>query len=239
MLGQYAMDAESSIIEPFIDYIGDKLPNQLLEKYTNGEITAAQVGALVLMLEKDENGVYHARDDCWQQFAGYMDLYDIAFDLGTDMKNKKYEYSLNGRDYVIWAWKGDYVNLGSGAELGIYSQDSQSGFDMLGRGFWFVDKSLALPMTMVLKDNEGNIIADYDPGNDGDEDTPREQWWITSFNPEYKDIKAEDLNVTFEIDFTDNPEMYDAFVQSDDYIKGEKFGELKTIDGTHKIQCAF
>lgn len=29
---------------------------------------------------------------------------------------------MNGETYIIWAWKGDYINLGAGAETGIYKK---------------------------------------------------------------------------------------------------------------------
>ena len=55
-------------------------------------IDTAAVGAAVLEMEKDENGIYHARPDCWQQYAGYTDLYDYAFDAGTSMKRSKFPF---------------------------------------------------------------------------------------------------------------------------------------------------
>ena len=67
------------------------------------------------------DGVYHTRQDCWQQFFGYNEFYDWAFSLGTDMRREKFIFKCNEKEYIFWAWKGDYLNLGAGAELGIYS----------------------------------------------------------------------------------------------------------------------
>ena len=48
---------------------------------------------------------------------------DDVFHLGTfgNMKKNKFEFNCDGENYVIWTWKGDYLNLGSGAEIGIYT----------------------------------------------------------------------------------------------------------------------
>ena len=69
---------------------------------------------------RDEKGIYHARQDCLQQYAGYNDFYDFMFNLGTQMEKQKFPFRYDGQDYILWAWKGDYLNLGAGAEMGIY-----------------------------------------------------------------------------------------------------------------------
>ena len=33
---------------------------------------------------------------------------------------KKVYYEYNGEQYILWCWKGDYMNLGLGSEFGIY-----------------------------------------------------------------------------------------------------------------------
>lgn len=92
-------------------------------------------------MSKDSNGIYHANFDCWQWLAGYNDFYDFMFDIGTYMIPYKDSFKYNDVVYTIWAWKGDYINLGAGAELGIY----------VGEGpHLFVDKSVAMPMQMLL-----------------------------------------------------------------------------------------
>jgi hypothetical protein len=54
-----------------------------------------------------------------------------------------------------------------------------------------------------LKDNKGNILASYRP--------TEPQWWITSFNPYFPAMQACDLSVSFTVDFSEKPGMYDAF----------------------------
>jgi len=155
-------------------------------------IDTAAVGAFFLMMEQDKNGVYHARFDCWQQYAGYNELYDVLFDLGTDMVNATFEFTYDGSGYTLWAWKGDYINLGAGAELGIYRGD---------KGHRTVDKSLAMWMGMIVTYQDQWIIHHF-PSED--------QWWITGFSPAYQNVKANDLLVTFGVQFN-NTGMYYAF----------------------------
>lgn len=126
------------------------------------------------------------------------------------MQSQRFEFSTNGTDYVFWAWKGDYLNLGAGAELAIYKRLNVAGIDTPQ---WIVDRNLAMPMTLQLKDNKGNVIFTYKPSE--------KQWWITGFNPYYQNVKAENLTAIYTIDFSGNKDMYDSFISSEDYIKNK------------------
>lgn len=163
-------------------------------------VDTATAGAAALNMIEDPNtkGVYHARFDCWQENVGYNHIYDFFFDLGTSMETDQFTFTMSGQNYVLWVWKGDYINLGAGAELGIYKQVSVSGYELPQ---WTVDKSLALTMTMNLKDNNGNTLIDYAPAD--------RQWWITGFNSNYKNVQASDLTATFTVEFSQA--MYDVF----------------------------
>lgn len=145
---------------------------------------------------KDSDGVYHARQDALQQYGGYNDFYDMIFDYSTNMDKAKFQFSYSDTDYIFWAWKGDYLNLGAGAELGIYTRFSST-------DHWLVDTSLALPMTLTLSDNNGNQIFSYSPSDS--------QWWITGFNSYYQDVQASDLTATYTVNFSSNKEMYNKF----------------------------
>ena len=155
-------------------------------------IDTAAMSGNVLDMKKDSSGVYHANIDCWQQHFGYNKLYDILFDIGTSMHAEEFPFSYNGKNYKLWAWKGDYITLGAGAELGIYCG---------GDPHWFVDKSLAMEMSLWLDYNGENIIT-YHP--------IEYQWWITGFNPNYQNVNAEDLTAEFCIVFNDQV-MYKEF----------------------------
>ena len=182
----------SSILHGFDDYI------------SNLGIDTAELGAIFLDMKIDnDTGIYHADFDCWQQKFGYNKIYDLVFGLFTSMdKNSNGIFRFNNQNYIFWAWKGDYINIGAGAELGIYYGGSSKDFS-----HWKVNKSLAMKMTLKLTHNRiGTIIDDWD--NNGEN-----TWWITAFNPKYKRLKAEDLIASFTIKFT-NEDMFKEFAKT-------------------------
>lgn len=207
---------------------GESKVNKQLNRFSTD---TAEVGSFFLNFEKDKIGQYHAKFDCWQQYFGYNDLYDLVFYLGTDMKKAKFDFNHNGQDYILWAWKGDYINLGAGAELGIYKSFIEVGSSNIQ---WKVDKALALPMTLKLQ-YRGVTIMYYNPS--------KKQWWITGFDPYYKDVKATDLTATFTIDFSANIDtrlMFKSFFKkygdenSDDWNPRWKFNG-KTYEATFEF----
>ena len=63
----------------------------------------AKVGGTLLDMEPDDKGVYHARFDCWQQCLGYTKLYDMGFDLFTDMRyNNEGMFTFNNQNYILF-----------------------------------------------------------------------------------------------------------------------------------------
>ena len=46
----------------------------------------------ILNMASDTEGIYHAYFDCWQQYFGYTDLYDVIFDSSTSMRFGKFEF---------------------------------------------------------------------------------------------------------------------------------------------------
>ena len=95
----------------------------------------------------------------------------------------------------------------SSAEMGIYRRAEVNG---IKTDHWLVDNNLAMPMTLKL-DHKGHRIIDYDPKVDDPEGQQKKKWWVTSFNPEEQGVKADNLFVTYTVDFKDNPEMFDDF----------------------------
>ena len=167
-------------------------------------------------MKEDEKGIYHAEFDCWQHLFGYNKLYDLVFDLGTSMDfNNEGMFTYRGRNYIFWAWKGDYINLGAGAELGIYYGGSSR------NSHWLVDKNLAMPMTLHLTHKtRGTIVNNWD--NWG-----KDAWWITAFNPNYKTkINASDLTAKFSVKFKDIY-MFNAF--SSTKRKGWEYDNVNKI----------
>ncbi|MGM9664282.1 MAG: hypothetical protein ACI3XF_05520, partial [Eubacteriales bacterium] len=60
--------------------------------FVESHIDLTAVGAWFLQMEKDEDDIYHASFDCWQQYFGYNDLYDRVFDTATSMESEKFPF---------------------------------------------------------------------------------------------------------------------------------------------------
>jgi hypothetical protein len=167
---------------------------------SGGRVNSTGPGAFVLMMDYDEEqGTYHSRQNNWQQFFGYNSIYDFAFDLGANEESDYFEFMhcVNGKmqAFRFWAWKGDYLNLGAGAELGIYQQT-------VIPGHFKVNKDFSLPMSMTLT-YDGEPIGSYNPSDP--------HWWITIFNPAHKRIDVDKLSATFIVDFSSNTRMFNNF----------------------------
>jgi RHS repeat-associated protein len=171
---------------------------------------------------QDLNGtyVYHARQDSLQAGYGYSDFFDDVFYTFTSMASDKFEFTSGGHEYVLWAWKGDYLNLGAGAELGIYTRGTDSYTELTTKisylptdDHWIVDKSLAMHMTLSLSYKGAEIIR-WDPKVDNDF-AGDNVWWATGFNPYYQNISACDLTATYSITF-ETKTMFKDFKESID-----------------------
>ena len=164
---------------------------------------------------RDSSGVYHAKQNALQQLGGFNDFYDTVFDYATSMASDKFQFSSGGVEYMFWAWKGDYLNLGAGAELGIYSNKS----GILGmvdvstpnKNHWLVDTSLAMHMTLTLQ-HKGETVFSWDPRNDSNFSWDK-TWWATGFNPYFQNINACDLTANYTVTFNTKT-MYDDFYKT-------------------------
>lgn len=221
--------------------IPKRYPFQL--KYTLRAIgaLAADAGGIVLDFKLDnERQAYHSNIRNWQKIGGYNDLYDEIFRIGTyDVINRtktiskeKFVFDVGNKKYVLWVWRGNYLNLGAGAEIGIYTnpQDIYTP-DILGHKLlwtqWDVPgirsfnpndinktPNLLLKMTLSLyQDNHDQSyekIFNWAPA-DG-------QWWITGFNNNYMFPNSKDLVTIGSINFEGHEDMYnglkDAMTQS-------------------------
>ena len=175
-------------------------------------------------MKEGRNRVYHARQDCWQALFGYNKLYDFGFALGTSMLKEIFEFSSGGKDYRIWAWKGDYINLGAGAELGIYQRMT---ILSLKTPHWVVNKDLAMKMSMTLSYGGINLI-DYAP--------EELQWWITGFNSLYRNVPANRLIATYTVTFN-SEQMYNDFYNK--WGTGKHMDSRWTFNGIQSATLRF
>ena len=126
-----------------------------------------------------KTSIFHARDICIQKLGGYNNFYDFVFDSATNISKplkykftdrKDYKFNMK-RKYVIWAWKGDYLNLGAGCEVGFYNTYGST------KHYFFVKKIF----TELEMRYNGNLINNYRPPKSKGEKVGH-SWWITTFN---------------------------------------------------------
>jgi hypothetical protein len=119
----------------------------------------------------------------------------------------------DGKDYVIWMWKGDYINLGSGAEVGIYEES-------MIPGHWLTSKQNSMPMSLKLQEvHSGKVLFDYNP--------TEKQWWINGFDPSSQNAYYENLILTVTIDFTGQPlKFYESFREAT-ISRGWEFNDMQ------------
>jgi len=86
----------------------------------------------------------------------------------------------NSKYYCVWAWKGEYWNLGTGAEIGIYYTDDPN---QANNGYYDIDPdNLQLHVMMNVEYNHIPITEEFEQTN----------WWVTSFTP-LKQMPKQDL----------------------------------------------
>ena len=185
-------------------------------------VNTSELAAKFLNMKFDKKfGIYYDDFDCWQKIFGVNKIYDIIFNLTTSMEtNNEGNFTYKNENYIFWAYKGDYINFGAGAELGIYYGGSSSNKDF---SHWKVDKSLAMSMSLTLSHKTlGKIVENWN--NNGEK-----TWWITAFAPKYKKLKAHDLTANFNVEFK-NEDMFYEFSKTErkgwTYDKNKKIATL-------------
>ena len=174
----------------------------------------------------EDGTIYHISQDWWQSvhFVGYNYFYDLIFGIGVGatggtIDKRKFAFEDKyGKEYVIWAWKGDYINLGAGAELGIYEESIIPGHFLSA-----TDDSMPMTLKLEMKNSDGDYETLFFH-------TPEElQWWINGFDTSknQKPVQADDLKVTVTVDFSENKQLFEGFSKDEDVIKGGW-----TFDGT-------
>ena len=170
------------------------------------------------------------KTETWQKKYGYNDLYDKVFRLATNnnMRSTKLYFQDNNDDYVLWVWRGDYLTLGSGAEMGLYKKRDNTSYNI---EHWdAVD--FEVPMTLNLYNyySANNIehVFSWKPENN--------QWWITGFNPNYSDIDVEKQVLLGSIDFSEHKNMYTSLKEN---INEDNQNYVIFDDANYKVWISF
>lgn len=170
------------------------------------------------------------KTETWQKKYGYNDLYDKVFRIATNnnMRSTKLYFQDNNEDYVLWVWRGDYLTLGSGAEMGLYKKRDNTSYNI---EHWdAVD--FEVPMTLNLYNyySANNIehVFSWKPENN--------QWWITGFNPNYSDIDVEKQVLLGTIDFSEHKNMYTSLKEN---INQDNQNYIIFDDANYKVWISF
>lgn len=115
------------------------------------------------------------------------------------MKANKIKFEHNGKEHILWSWKGDYWNLQSGAETGVYVYDRSikniSQYNAID-----VNMPMTLSLYYIRDDGEIDSIFNWVPDE--------YQWWITGFNANYNKKNPDNMKSICSVDFSYNPDMY-------------------------------
>ncbi len=158
----------------------------------------------------EQNAALHARVETWQKIFGYNDIYDVGLFLGTAGRTgrKKFPFTVNGRQYIVWTWHGNYLDLGDGAEIGLYVDPSYLPTTIIGSLIpglpgWLIRRvehwsavDFEVPMSLSLYD----CAATYKSIFHWAPTTP--QWWVTGFNPDVPDVGVDDMLSVGSINFS-------------------------------------
>ena len=172
--------------------------------------TQAAIGAFLLNFVYDSEKIaYHSQPDTWQRSFGYNDLYDDVFRIGSYMNYDRADFTANNKKYALWFWKGDYWNLQSGAEMGLYDNPTNlSGTDHYDA----VD--FEVPMTLssynyYSKNNIGHVFSWLPTTN---------QWWITGFNINLKNPNPNVMVSVGSVDLSSKTSIYEGLKDTKKHI---------------------
>lgn len=201
----FLYDLDRIIISPIMRYIPsvadwkdrtletDKGLQYIIWPYTMA--MGSRLGAFFLEFFPNSNGNYVTREGQyqWQHKMGYNWLYDAFFSLGGPIDKLVYDFTHTNTNnetkfYAVWCWKGDYWNLGPGAEIGIYVQEDA---ERAERGFYDIDKDNLKIKTHMKVDYNGEF-----------DEIKQTNWWITMFMPwAGQRINLDDLHVWQAVSF--------------------------------------
>ena len=160
--------------------------------------------------------VVYAVADCWFRHLGFAVIYDEIANLLPIYRyiTRRYYFDYNGLEWLIQAWKGNYVFVVNGAEVGIYNRVPG---EELGTFYNCSEKEY----TMTLKVSCGDeLLVNL---------APTQHWWINGFKLNGKVYEATDLDVEYTIEMPDM-EMVRAFAEA---IENEEHHDTEySINGT-------
>jgi len=178
-------------------------------------------------------GYWYSDNNAWQRPGGYNNLYDEVFELGEAIKvspHRKFmsTFDYKGKEWRIEGWMGTYMQLGVGAEIGVYYRD----YDCGSNHYKSVPDKDRLNIKWTLYKNDPTYSFEEIVLERGMEPT----WWLVGFRPDAGTISKDKLYLKATIEFKDN-EMATAFINGFTY--GEKTLDLSFSSAVEKIVNKF
>ena len=180
---------------------------EILKKLSKG---STELGALALGFLLDNKEIaYHSQSNTWQKKFGYNRAYDLLFWLGTLGGMDDERLMSDDKSIVIWMWKGDYLNLHSGTEIGLYTHSKVNGH------FNAVDFLVPMKLYLYYTEDNGSYtnIFGWEP-----DEVKYKQWWITGFR-KYGKPKPNRMSTIGVIDMSAHPILFEKINKSKGYNK--------------------
>jgi RHS repeat-associated protein len=164
--------------------------------------TSLQIGVNV-----GKDGLYRTQALAPQNRAGYGVPADDVFEYFTPADAVRVRYTVGQTKYVFWAWKGEYLGWGDGAEGATYVNP----ISILGiQWYQRAPQGPNLPTIDVSLAVSGSKLGSFNPKTAQD--------WTGIYDPAVKDRNLSDIQPTITVNFP-NSAAYGAFVNSIDFQK--------------------
>ena len=119
------------------------------------------------------------------------------------MNEKDFPFKVGNEEYALWMWKGNYWNLHSGAEIGLYKYDRTHAGT---KHYDAIDFEVPMRLSLYRYSNNGKQIDTifnwYPYGG---------QWWITGFSGDNSQFRNTNCNNMAAIGYVDLSKHIDIY----------------------------
>lgn len=141
--------------------------------------------------------------NAWQREFGFMLLYDIMADTSPlfNFVTRRFKFEYGNKEWMIQIWKGNYLMLTNGGELGFYNREKWRA----GTYYDCAKDEELMDATMTLCHGDEELFSVG----------PEKHWWLTGFQVGKTLYLPETLTLKFSIAFP-NETMRNAFTNAVD-----------------------
>ena len=126
--------------------------------------------------------------NCWQRALGFTVLYDLLGNSAPvfNMSTRRFKFDYAGKEWMIQIWKGNYLLVSNGGELGVYNRAPHS----IGTYYHAASDEEMMPMTMTLLHNGEELFTKG----------PMLHWWMSAFKVSRALYQPKDLTLICSIE---------------------------------------